>query len=65
LGDDHGHTAALDDLQSRPCAPSEAPRSRKLAVLCWHLVIKGEDYAFASPSLTERKLELHAAIRGR
>jgi hypothetical protein len=34
-------------------------------VLCWHLVIKGEDYAFARPSLTERKLELHAAIRGR
>lgn len=25
--------------------------ARKLAVLCWHLIIKGEDYAFARPSL--------------
>jgi hypothetical protein len=45
--------------------------ARKLAVLCWHLVIKREDYAFARPSLTEkklRKLELRAAMpsqRGR
>jgi transposase len=39
--------------------------ARKLAVLCWHLIIKGEDYAFARPSLTEqklRKLELRAGI---
>ena len=45
--------------------------ARKLAVLCWHLIIKGEDYAFAQPSLVahkRRKLELragHAATRGR
>jgi transposase len=45
--------------------------ARKLAVLCWHLVIKGEDYAFARASLTEkkvRKLELRAGMpsqRGR
>ena len=45
--------------------------ARKLAVLCWHLVIKGEDYAFARPSLTEKKLrqlELRAGMpshRGR
>jgi len=45
--------------------------ARKLAVLCWHLIIKGEDYAFARPSLTEkklRKLELRAGMpsqRGR
>ena len=45
--------------------------ARKLAVLCWHLVIKSEDYAFARPSLTEkklRKLELRAGMpshRGR
>jgi hypothetical protein len=30
--------------------------ARKLAVLCWHLVIKREDYAFARPSLTDKKL---------
>ena len=30
--------------------------ARKLAVLCWHLVIEAEDYAFARPSLTEKKL---------
>lgn len=45
--------------------------ARKLAVLCWHLMIKGEDYAFAMPSLVahkHRKLELRAgapAARGR
>jgi transposase len=42
--------------------------ARKLAVLCWHLVIKGEDYAFGRPSLTEqklRKLELRAGMPSR
>jgi transposase len=45
--------------------------ARKLAVLFWHLMIKGEDYAFALPSLIahkRRKLELRAglpAARGR
>jgi transposase len=45
--------------------------ARKLAVLCWHLIIKGEDYAFALPSLIahkQRKLELSAGVppaRGR
>jgi transposase len=37
--------------------------ARKLAVLCWHLIRKGEDYAFARPSLTAqkmRRLELRA-----
>src|SRR5438034_10996999 len=44
---------------------------RKLAVLCWHLIIKGQDYAFALPSLIahkQRKLELRAGAppaRGR
>ncbi len=45
--------------------------ARKLAVLCWHLIVKGEDYAFAQPSLVahkRRKLELragHTSARGR
>ena len=37
--------------------------ARKLTVLCWHLVTKDEDYAFARPSLNahkRRKLELAA-----
>jgi transposase len=37
--------------------------ARKLAVLCWYLVTRGEDYAFGRPSLTahkRRKLELAA-----
>jgi hypothetical protein len=44
--------------------------ARKLTVLCWHLIIKGEDYAYAQPSLVahkRRKLELRAgapAARG-
>jgi transposase len=42
--------------------------ARKLAVLCWHLVVKGEDYAFQRPSLTEKKLralELRAGLPSR
>jgi transposase len=42
--------------------------ARKLAVLCWHLAVKNEDYAFARPSLTEKKmrtLELRAGMPGR
>lgn len=37
--------------------------ARKLTVLCWHLINRGEDYAFARPSLNahkRRKLELEA-----
>jgi transposase len=30
--------------------------ARKLAVLFWHLLTRGEDYAFARPSLTRKKL---------
>ena len=40
-----------------------AVRVPRGAVLCWHLMIKGEDYAFAQPSLVahkQRKLELRA-----
>jgi len=42
--------------------------ARKMAVLCWHLVTNGEDYAFARPSLNahkRRKLELAAGARSR
>jgi hypothetical protein len=45
--------------------------ARKLTVLCWHLITKGEDYAFAQPCLLahkRRKLELRAGLpphRGR
>jgi transposase len=40
--------------------------ARKLAVLCWHLIAKGEDYAYHRPSLTAKKLralELRAGAR--
>jgi transposase len=45
--------------------------ARKLACLCWTMIERGQDYAFARPSLTEkklRKLELRAGMpshRGR
>jgi transposase len=42
--------------------------ARKLATLCWHLVVKSEDYAFARPSLTVKKLralELRAGLPAR
>lgn len=40
--------------------------ARKLAVLCWHLLTRGEDYAFARPSLTRlklRRLQLRAGAK--
>ena len=39
--------------------------ARKLAVLCWHMITKQRDYAFARPSLTAKKLralELKAGL---
>jgi transposase len=42
--------------------------ARKLAVLCWHLLARGEDYAYARPSLVTQKLralELAAGARPR
>lgn len=42
--------------------------ARKLVVLCWHLVTKDEDYAFARPSLNahkRRRLELAAGATSR
>ncbi len=42
--------------------------ARKMTVLCWHLITKDEDYAFARPSLTahkRRKLELTAGATSR
>jgi transposase len=42
--------------------------ARKLAVLCWTMIERGEDYAFARPSLTDKKLralELRAGLPSR
>lgn len=42
--------------------------ARKMAVLCWHLITKEQDYAFARPSLTahkRRRLELAAGATSR
>lgn len=42
--------------------------ARKLVVLCWTMIERGEDYAFARPSLTEKKLralELRAGLPAR
>ena len=42
--------------------------ARKMVVLCWHLITKGEDYAFARPSLVahkRRSLELAAGAESR
>lgn len=42
--------------------------ARKLAVLCWHLITRGEDYAFQRHSLTQKKLcalELRAGMPSR
>ncbi len=42
--------------------------ARKLAVLCWYLIVTGEDYAYQRPSLTAQKLralELRAGMPSR
>jgi transposase len=42
--------------------------ARKLAVLCWHMITRRQDYAFARPSLTATKLralELKAGMPSR
>jgi hypothetical protein len=42
--------------------------ARKLCVLCWHMITRGQDHAFARPSLTAKKLralELKAGHRPR
>jgi transposase len=42
--------------------------ARKLAVLCWTMLERGEDYAFARPTLTDKKLralELRAGMPSR
>jgi len=39
--------------------------ARKLAVLCWHMISRGEDYAFARLSLTAKKLRALELKAGR
>ena len=39
--------------------------ARKITVLCWQLIVKQQDYAFARPSLVahkQRKLQLSAGV---
>ena len=38
--------------------------ARKLAVLCWHLLTKDQDYAFGRPSLTRAKLRRLELVAG-
>jgi transposase len=39
--------------------------ARKLAALCWHMITRGEDYAYARPSLTAKKLRALELKAGR
>ena len=52
--------AASQFHAKRPCAPARRRRccasARKLACLFWCLLTRGEDYAFAQPSLTTKKM---------
>jgi transposase len=47
----HARIAARRSKQIALCATA-----RKLTVLTWHLLSKDEDYAFAAPTITQRKL---------
>lgn len=47
----HARVAPRRGKQIALCATA-----RKLTVLVWHLLTKNEDYAFAAPTITQRKL---------
>jgi transposase len=47
----HARIAARRGKQVALCATA-----RKLAVLAWHLLTKGEDYRYGAPTITQRKL---------
>jgi transposase len=47
----HARIAARRGKQIALCATA-----RKLAVLAWHLLSKGEDYRYGAPTITQRKL---------
>jgi transposase len=47
----HARIKARRGAQVAACATA-----RKLAVLCWHLLAKEEDYRHSAPTVTERKL---------
>jgi transposase len=49
--------AFYERVRARRCMQvAVVATARKLATLCWHLIVKNEDYAFARPSLTAKKL---------
>lgn len=47
----HARLKARRGTQVALCATA-----RKLAVICWQLLAKGEDYRYAAPTVTQRKL---------
>jgi transposase len=47
----HARLKARRGTQVALCATA-----RKLAVICWHLLSKQEDYRYAAPTITQRKL---------
>jgi transposase len=47
----HARIKARRGTQVALCATA-----RKLAVICWHLLTKAEDYRYAAPTVTQRKL---------
>ena len=61
--------AFFERVRARRGAPiAIVATARKLACLCWTMIERGEDYAFARPSLTEKKLralELRAGMPAR
>ena len=54
-------------LLVRRCSLTAPARSgaRKLTVLCWHLIISGEDYAYAQHALARRPQARQARVTGR
>jgi len=50
------HAFAARTAARRGCQVATVAVARKLSVLSWCLLTRGEDYAFARPSLVRRKL---------
>src|SRR6266540_4093033 len=61
----HGRITKQGRAHARGMLVAVVATARKLVTLCWHLVVKGQDYAFQRPSLTDKKLralELRAGL---
>ncbi|MBV9813619.1 MAG: IS110 family transposase [Acetobacteraceae bacterium] len=67
-GRSHARGMLVETAWAAAVTPVPLRAARKIAVLAWHLLTKGEDYAFARPALVamkERQMQLKAGVKSR